>query len=181
MSTLLFTSWLDADHPTWSRCVDVATVSFAPLPGIVVALLDQIKVSCLKSEVLLDLASLADTPQVALVPLAGVLLEYPVAYVVPPEATAYLSQVLLDVYECAFHFDQSGITSIERQHTLLKYSCPNVLGSAETSLHPDTIVELLRTHFEARLNQAWEQHAPNDPVPRLSVHHTTVTLDRVAL
>lgn len=105
-------------------------------------------------------------PQSALVPLAGLLLEYTVAYVPPraPHTVGYLGGVALDVYECT---PEGGAS------TLLKFSCPHELGERYEHLQPETVCARLRARFAPRLQTAG--------LGELVITHCVETLDRVAL
>ncbi|KAJ7459886.1 hypothetical protein FB451DRAFT_564192 [Mycena latifolia] len=99
-----------------------------------------------------------------LIPLAGVLLGYPVAYVPAANAAdAPLAQTPLDVYTCfvAAHHSQ-------QKHTLLKFSCPAGLPG----LAPPQLVEQLTTRFAPRARELGLE---------LIVDHGTAIMDRVAL
>jgi len=103
-----------------------------------------------------------------LVPLAALLLEYPVGYV-PLDAshTAFLSNVPLDVYECAL--EDSG-----EEHTLLKFSSPQCVGQSVARLAPGEILGRLGDRFQPRLEAV-------DYSGRLEVRHTQEILPRVGL
>ena len=112
--------------------------------------------------------------QIVLVPLAAVLIDYPVAYMpVSPSQTAFLGAEPLDVYEVAFSLDIVDSPSTNtRDFTFLKFSCPRKLA--------DTCPRLSHTHLVQRLEDIF--------TPRLdkigagiAVRHHTETLDRVAL
>lgn len=129
------------------------------------------------NEVLLQLTiPLDDTsaPETLMVPLAGVLLEYPLAYVPGSRAGShsegYLSGVPLDVYECLI---QNSTTGGGFESTLLKFSCPHTLGQKYPELATGTVHERLYTRFNQRLRSA--------NLGNLSVNHSIVALDRVAL
>ncbi|KAJ3801562.1 hypothetical protein GGU11DRAFT_674697, partial [Lentinula aff. detonsa] len=116
------------------------------------------------------------------VPLAAILLEYPVAYC--PSATIgspFLNSVTLDVYEVRLMLNDEDVdTSSQRKPTpspddeerdhrsVLKFSCPSGLG-----LSHQTIKEQLQSCFDHRLANLLHRD--------LFVHHTIETLDRVAL
>ncbi|KAG5648408.1 hypothetical protein DXG03_004982 [Asterophora parasitica] len=110
-------------------------------------------------------------PREMSIPLAAVLLEYPVAYV-PfslEDNVPFLPNVSLDVYECVLTLAQGGF------HTLLKFSCPSDLGQRYPNLlSPGRVV----ADVSAKLNSRIGQKAPG---MLLEVLHTTATLDRVAL
>ncbi|KAJ7175895.1 hypothetical protein C8R46DRAFT_73448 [Mycena filopes] len=106
------------------------------------------------------------TPRTA-IPLAGVLLAYPVAYV-PNEDAAFLAQVSLDVYACSVR-----APDWENAHELLKFSCPATLAEAHPEqLAPARIVARLTARLEPRLAELGLA---------LTVQHSTETMDRVAL
>ncbi|KAJ7505287.1 hypothetical protein B0H11DRAFT_414113 [Mycena galericulata] len=107
-----------------------------------------------------------DLPSRTTVPLAGVLLGYPVAYV-PAEAT-FLAQTTLDVYECRLR-----APSWVADHTLLKFSCPAALAAAHPArLSPARLVTELTARFAPRIK---------DLGLKIVVEHTTEIMDRVAL
>ncbi|KAI0729626.1 hypothetical protein C8Q72DRAFT_304915 [Fomitopsis betulina] len=114
------------------------------------------------------------------VPLAAVLLEYPVAYVpLDADQTAFLTGVGLNVYECVLTFSQvpgdtgSG-SDRPYEHTLLKFSCPSRLAGEATTLLPTTLVERMQARFGPRLDAAGCQC-------KWAVRHATETHDRVSL
>jgi hypothetical protein len=176
----------------WTRCVDIQSLDFIPRPAPVTALLEQmIQSPDDAEEVELDLAklSLDNVPETALVTLAGILLEYPIAYVVSPNVHAYLAKVPLDVYECILNPWES---QYGRQYTWLKFSCPAVLGERDSFWSPRNVVEELLSRFQTRLAKHWlddatwdaEGFAPCIKGGRYAstyIEHTLVTLDRVAL
>ncbi|KAF4590846.1 hypothetical protein EYR40_009443 [Pleurotus pulmonarius] len=102
-----------------------------------------------------------------MIPLAAVLLEYPVAYAPPPASLTFLGGISLDVYEVTLTSSSSEL----RQHTLLKFSCPHGL---EEGLSPEAMKEKLYSHFQSRLNTFLRGMSPE-------VSHTERTFDRVAL
>ncbi|KAJ4482089.1 hypothetical protein J3R30DRAFT_2120786 [Lentinula aciculospora] len=125
------------------------------------------------------------------VPLAAILLEYPVAYcpsmaVVSP----FLSSVTLDVYEVRLIFleNEGDVTSTrreawpsvnneERQHrSVLKFSCPSSLTHSYAGLSYQSMKERLQSCFEHRLVNVWP-----GGTPIISVHHTIESVDRVTL
>ncbi|KAL6304358.1 hypothetical protein BKA93DRAFT_289752 [Sparassis latifolia] len=113
-----------------------------------------------------------------IVSLAAVLLEYPVAYVpASMEETSFLAGVRLDVYHCTLswsHADHRPSGFISTEHTLLKFSCPSIIGDANADLSVRQLVERLQTRFDPRLRQAGFSGT-------LRIIHTVETLDRVAL
>ncbi|KAF7422547.1 hypothetical protein PC9H_010703 [Pleurotus ostreatus] len=104
-----------------------------------------------------------------MIPLAAILLEYPVAYVPPPEPASFtfLSGIGLDVYEVVLASSSSEL----RQHTLLKFSSPHGL---DEGLSPQVVKERLYNHFRPRLSTLL-------PGMSLEVSHSEQTFDRVAL
>ncbi|KAJ8080552.1 hypothetical protein PM082_017386 [Marasmius tenuissimus] len=114
-----------------------------------------------------------------MVPLAGFILEYPVALSPTPvsgsDMSAFLSQVPLHVYECALDLDTD--TAGSRRHLLMKFSIPSVLASVHPFIFsPSIVTSKLETKLKSRLEQAF-----SGSVPSLTVVYNTVTLDRVAL
>ena len=113
-----------------------------------------------------------------LVPLAGVLLEYPAVYV--PESndqTLFLPGVPLDIYHCVLVFDTGhGVQSLPAgyQHTLLNFSCPVPLTNDCPDLAPEQIIRNLQARFTSRLQKAkWECS--------VHIYREQKTMDRVAL
>jgi hypothetical protein len=164
---------------SWTRFVDVQSLRLVPAPPTTSVLLDQITSHPPDAnELLLDLGSLASIPEVALVPLAGVLLEYPVAYVVPPNTDAYLPGVALNVFECTL--------ADGRDYSWLKFSCPAALGEHDLCYSPSNMLATLHARFGPRLAAHSVPASLAGPTPRLSLgplraSHTAVALPRVAL
>lgn len=116
-----------------------------------------------------------------LVPLAAVLLEYPVAYVPSDDpTTAFLSNELLDVYECVIPLAGGGRMprGPTREQTIIKFSCPQIMGREYSGLSPKQISKQIGDVFGPRLIEATKGEERS---PSMEVRHTTVTLDRVAL
>jgi hypothetical protein len=150
------------DSP-WTRFVDVQTLAVVPMPPIVGSLLAHIAHSPADAvELALDLGAFLDAPEAALVPLAGALLEYPAAYVVPRGGGAYLAGTPLHVYECVLR---------PGAYPWLKFSVPAVLESHDAHWRPSNIINAVHARFGARLAGG----------ASTTCIHTTVTLDRVAL
>ncbi|KAI0333645.1 hypothetical protein GY45DRAFT_1296451 [Cubamyces sp. BRFM 1775] len=114
-----------------------------------------------------------------LVAFAASILDFPVAYV--PACcgdTAYLAGVPLDVYECVLVIDDDADAmrsyGLPRQHTVIKFSCPQHIARTITGLFPETLVHDLRIRLRDRLHTA--------SVPgKVVVKHSMEILDRVAL
>lgn len=103
------------------------------------------------------------------VPIAAVLIEYPVAFVPDLNITSFLNHIPLDVYECTVKFNL-------KSHPLLKFSCPVELGMKHPDvLSQDHLLVYMRSLFgsKERLGR-WEE-------VDLQVNHRTETHDRVAL
>jgi hypothetical protein len=153
---------------SWATFVDVAVITPKPCPTSVRGLLRKILAGIEKDPVVaLELSEMHPS---GLIPLAGVLLEYPIAYVVPPETDVFLSHVPLDVYTCTVHFP--GADKSNTTHTLLKFSCPAALAHVDVAFVPAALLRALQTRFGPRL----AAHGMT-----LRVEHTTSTLPRVAL
>ncbi|KAF8843289.1 hypothetical protein BDN67DRAFT_964685 [Paxillus ammoniavirescens] len=113
--------------------------------------------------------------QEVLVPLAAVVIDYPVAYVpASSEQTSFLSGEVLDVYNVSFKCPSSSASAsnLQKEHVVLMFSCPRVLVSKHAELSPAALTEKLRVKFESRLESLGIH---------MSVTHHTQTLDRVAL
>ncbi|KAJ7134657.1 hypothetical protein C8R44DRAFT_771081 [Mycena epipterygia] len=128
--------------------------------------------ACAPPDVLDALRALATTPPTlprdleprTAIPLAAVLLGYPVAYV--PSEAAFLAQTPLDVYACT-------VCASTWEHTLLKFSCPAALAVAHPArLAPARIIANLTARFEPRARELGLT---------LVVNHSTEIMDRVAL
>ena len=107
-----------------------------------------------------------------LVPLAAILLEYPLAYVpISSDQTSFLAGVPLDVYECVLTCP-SMLKAPE--HILMKFSCPSVLAATNLELSVSRLEERLNARFAPRLKQAGLSGT-------FQIRHSTETLARVAL
>lgn len=103
------------------------------------------------------------------VPLAALLLEYPVAYVPLDIQVPFLDNVQLDVYECTL------VTENDQTHSLVKFSCPSNLTEAyPDGLGASHIVAYLRGNFEDRLKRSVQGAT-------LRITHSRETKDRLAL
>ncbi|KAF9077742.1 hypothetical protein BDP27DRAFT_487878 [Rhodocollybia butyracea] len=115
-----------------------------------------------------------------MVPFAALLLEYPVAYCPPATVTSpFLSSVVLDVYEVCLELpategnEHRTSSSLNRRQPILKFSCPSDLSIASSGmLSPGSLMEELRSRFDARVTGKGL---------KVSVHHSSEILDRVAL
>jgi hypothetical protein len=108
---------------------------------------------------------------VQLIPLIGVLLEYPVAYVpARVEQTIFLTGVPLDIYECKLSRIDDG-TEIG---ALMKFSCPVEAANSAPWLNPSCLRQRLIDRIQDRLDRY-------DDRCKLAISHNTQTLDRVAL
>lgn len=138
----------------------------APPPELL-DILEQTQMICDRTSRPLSITLRDDLTQDILVPLAAVLLDFPVAYVpVSAEQTSFLSGVPLDVYECFMHGSGS--------HTVLKFSSPCSIGARHPELGPERLIIALKAYLQPRLDKVgWA--APLDVVHRIE------TLDRVAL
>ncbi|KLO15974.1 hypothetical protein SCHPADRAFT_938288 [Schizopora paradoxa] len=116
-----------------------------------------------------------------LIPLAGVLLEYPVAYMpTSDEQTIFLPGVALDVYhctlslECAHDLKKAALPNTIAEHSLLRFSCPVCVGESNKPLSPSSIERQVGGLFRDRLSLLEDKWT-------LKMSHEIVTLDRVAL
>lgn len=123
-----------------------------------------------RSQIPLSVTLPVDLTPAVTVPLAAVLLEYPVAYVPPPDLLqSFLSNIPLDVYEYTL------VTDNDQGHLLLKFSCPSILAEAYPDcLGSSHIIAYLTRNFEERLKRS---------IPRatLRIAHSCETKDRLAL
>lgn len=131
-----------------------------------------------------------DLPCNVTVPLAGFLLEFPVAFCpisVPGiETRSFLNQVPLRVYRCLLnHEDKSRITRDSdttsqqiHRHLLMQFSIPSDLESTHPETYsPSAISAHLQETFSSRLEKAFAGRT----FPSLTITHSVRTLDRVAL
>ena len=137
------------------------------MKGPLIAVLEQVVSHGLQSNsgITVELDDILSTE--ILVPLAAVLLEYPIAYVPNSGQKEFLAGVPLDVYTCRVqnyeHVDLG---------TLLKFSCPCATGEDIPALTPAALVESMRSKFQPRLDGLGLF---------VRVDHRVETLDRVAL
>ncbi|KAF8903120.1 hypothetical protein CPB84DRAFT_1774870 [Gymnopilus junonius] len=90
------------------------------------------------------------------VPLAAILLDYPVAYVPTSTENNILSNVPLNFYECLLIVG-GNIENQRHEITIMKFSCPAELTNGQgRNLDPDRTVKLLQNIFSARLEQIGE-------------------------
>jgi hypothetical protein len=112
-----------------------------------------------------------DLTQQTLIPFAGFLLEYLVVYVpVTAQQTMFLNGITLDIYECVATIERDNW----RRHSLMKFSCPQLLRLSEPTLSPERTISRLEdlfVHERVRKVQGLI----------LKVEHRTETPDRVAL
>lgn len=110
-----------------------------------------------------------------LIPLAAVMIDYPVAYFPASSAqTSFLEREVLGIYAVSFTetTPSDSTWGIGKEYTLLKFSCPQLLIDDYAELSPRTLIEKLEVKFAARLEHIGM---------RILVTHHTETLDRVAL
>lgn len=108
-----------------------------------------------------------------LVPLAAVILEYPIAYIPEiPNQTSFLANTQLDVYE--YCLTLHGIRESPREHVLLKFSCPSSLNEGQLEQRPNRIEDKLRMRFSQRINSC-------NLLAEGIVKKHQATFDRVAL
>jgi len=103
------------------------------------------------------------------VPVAAVLIDYPVAFVPEPTITSFLNYVPLDVYECIVKYNS-------HTHTLLKFSCPAELGMKHPDmLSPGHLLAYLQYLFRSKERLGRWQEVD------LQIIHRIEKRDRVAL
>lgn len=91
--------------------------------------------------------------QEVMIPIAAILLEYPVGYVpTSSDQTAFLSREPLDVYVC--HLLAHSGAELRDQHILLKFSCPCTIGFEHTTLSPEQLIDRMKGRFIPRLQKA---------------------------
>ena len=110
--------------------------------------------------------------QELMIPIAAILLEYPVAYVpTSSDQTAFLSREPLDIYECRLVHTE---TEVPNQHTFLKFSCPSTIGVKHMELSPQKLTERMKERFIPRLQKVGDSIT-------VDIHVSTEKFDRVAL
>ncbi|CAA7261586.1 unnamed protein product [Cyclocybe aegerita] len=114
----------------------------------------------------------ADIPTDVAVALAGVLLDYAVAYMPVPSQEHVLSGVPLDFYESTLTWPQGE----GREHPwfIMKFSCPAHLTEDYPALTPTKIMICIQMMFQNRLSVL------GDRTVQVNVEHTTKTLAHVA-
>ncbi|KAL0961112.1 hypothetical protein HGRIS_006089 [Hohenbuehelia grisea] len=140
----------------------------------------------------LALPSVACTPQ-TLVPLAGIILEYPLAYVPadnPSPGTStqtFLAGEPVDVYRCLLkatgtsHNDRDASSPSVLPHSLLQFSCPASAGEMHPCLAPERLIACLGAHFTARLEGEPSDRVDGQGQLMVEVKHTREVFDRLAL
>ncbi|KAF7768051.1 hypothetical protein Agabi119p4_7294 [Agaricus bisporus var. burnettii] len=107
------------------------------------------------------------------IPLAAVLLDYPIAYVPESESqTSFLSGTPLVVYRCRLVGKSQGGEDNDKQHVLLQFSCPVSLENSMVSTRKT--VSFLEHTFQPRVAQILSKYV-------LHVDYEHVAPDRVAL
>ncbi|THH20078.1 hypothetical protein EW146_g1180 [Bondarzewia mesenterica] len=113
--------------------------------------------------------------QQTVIPLAAVLLEYPVAYVpISAYQTDFLSSIPLTVYECTLRFNGRDAATGSNSHCILKFSCPTMIEDQFHFLSPSELTPKLAEHFRRRIVEA-------DLSASVQVKYHVETHDRVAL
>lgn len=119
-----------------------------------------------------------DSPVETLVPLAAVLLDYPVAYVPSASYDNVLAGIPLDFYECLLTLPRGdalqNVHAGDTVHTIMKFSCPTALKKDLHKLQGDEMKKMLLQMFLARLETIGESAL------RVKVEHSAQTLNHVA-
>ena len=124
-------------------------------------------------ELPLSFSLLSDTTFEIVVPLAAILLDYLVAYVPYPSFPNTLSGVPLDFYEYIILTIPSHDSTLDLNHSVIKFSCPASLREDFTQLKPENLTLKLTAIFADRLNAARAGGVT------IHVKHSLETLDRV--
>ena len=105
-----------------------------------------------------------------IIPLAAVLLEYPVAYILDNTIKGpFLSNIDLQVFACSLWLGDALSSATEGRHTFLQFSYPDSLVE-----QVGDIAQQLHTRFTRRFTVAGIPHT-------LEIGSRTERLDRVAL
>lgn len=122
----------------------------------------------------ISLPSFPSCTQEILIPLAAILLEYPVAYVpTSVDQAVFLSGQSLNIYQCLL-VDVAGGAVAADQYTLMRFSCPSNVGIEDAQLSPHKLAERLEERFSPRLRKV-NCHLI------LDILTSTKAFDRVAL
>lgn len=116
------------------------------------------------------------------VPLAALILDYPVAYVPvipqqsPLTSPTFLAGVLVSTYECVLTYDPSP-SAPQATVSVMKFSCPQVLEEAcPERVSSQLIKKQLEGLFARRLRELGIEGSA-----RVQVVHKRVSYDRLAL
>ncbi|KXN88077.1 hypothetical protein AN958_07536, partial [Leucoagaricus sp. SymC.cos] len=118
-------------------------------------------------------------PSTVCIPLAAILLDYPVAYVPSSEnQTTFLSGVPLVLYRCCIIFPAQrpeGGVNRGKEHTLFQFSNPALLADDSAgAMSVERTLDHLKPTFEPRILHSF-------PGSTFRVDHERIALDRVAL
>ncbi|KAF5360908.1 hypothetical protein D9756_004896 [Leucocoprinus leucothites] len=111
------------------------------------------------------------------IPLAAILLDYPIAYVPSSDRTSFLSGVPLVLYRCRIDIQSPALQEEPEEgkgHILLQFSCPEMVDDSTSAMSTQQISVHLESTFGPRI-------AHSLPGSSLYVDHEHITLDRVAL
>ena len=108
------------------------------------------------------------------VPLAALLLDYPIAYLPSFSNPHALSGSPLDFYECVLISGAHDCRNERKTHIIMKFSCPARLQDmGPEHFKPQSIISQLQEMFTKRLQLL------EDPTLECHVIHTTQTLDHI--
>lgn len=141
----------------------------AKVPESVLKVLQEIRQQSLDGRSLVSLSRKLRVEDA--VPLAAILLEYPVAYVPTSPDTSFLGGEVLTVCEC--YLEQEG-TSTHFRHTLIKFSCPDSITRSCEHMSSGLLTHRLKERFAPRIRKMDESLI-------LRVHISREMLNRVAL
>lgn len=141
----------------------------AEIPESVLQILQEIRHQSLDGGLLVSLGRKLRVEDA--VPLAAILLEYPVAYVPTSPDTSFLSGEVLTVFEC--YLEQEA-TSTPFRHTLIKFSCPESTTRSSEHMSSGSLTIRLIERFAPRIRKM-------DGSISLRVRISREMLDRVAL
>ncbi|EGO23800.1 hypothetical protein SERLADRAFT_392261, partial [Serpula lacrymans var. lacrymans S7.9] len=120
----MYKSYRDRLWTTFVQLDDIPIVLDAPPTGLCQVLDEFHSVPDLQSALSMTLPS--GLTQQTLVCLAGLLIDYPIAYVPrSQDQTSFLSNIPLDIYEVILEVDEN-VSRSEKQHTVLKFTCPSM-------------------------------------------------------
>ncbi|KAF9241112.1 hypothetical protein BU15DRAFT_73591 [Melanogaster broomeanus] len=138
----------DVGQCVFVRLDESLSVSSKP-PDALQEVLSKMRAAMATSPDILSFSLPEGLTQEILVPLAAVVIDYPVAYVpASSEQTSFLGGDALDIYDVSckgpLSLHSTDPSRLEQEHVVLKFSCPHALVSKHPELSPGALTEKLR-------------------------------------